>query len=64
MCTSMQIFPMVGSIYAIEGEEVRAERVHSLCNAKPTLRLVNVRSGSLHFEWAADEVAATDDYSS
>jgi hypothetical protein len=55
---------MVGSIHAIEGEEVRAERVHSLCNAKPTLRLVNVRSGSLHFEWAADEVAATDDYSS
>ena len=54
---------MVESVYAIEGGEVGAELVHSLCNAKPTLRLVNVRSGSLRFEWAADEVGAIYDYS-
>jgi hypothetical protein len=63
MCTFVQVFPMVESVYAIEGGEVGAELVHSLCNAKPTLRLVNVRSGSLRFEWAADEVGAIYDYS-
>jgi hypothetical protein len=60
MCAFMRIFLMVESIYAIEGGKVGAELLRSLCNVKPTLRLVNIRSDSLLFEWAVNEVGTID----
>jgi hypothetical protein len=51
---------MVESIYAIEGGKVGAELLCSLCNVKPTLRLVNIKSDSLLFEWAVNEVGTID----
>ena len=48
MCTFVQIFPMLETVHVIEGESrVRGELVHSLCKAKSSLHVVNVKSGSL-----------------
>ena len=55
MCTLVQILPMLEAVHAIEGRDgVGAELVQSLCEAKPTLRTINVKSGPLHFGWTAD----------
>ena len=55
MCVLVQLFPTLETVNAMDGESgVGTELVHAFCKAKPTLRDVNVISGSLQLKWAAD----------
>jgi hypothetical protein len=55
---------MLEEVHAVEGKDgVGAELVYALSKAKPTLRAINVRSGSLHFGWTAEAAGESDDYS-
>jgi hypothetical protein len=61
MCALVQLFPMLERVLALEGENgFGAELVHAFCKAKPTLRVVNVISGSLKSQWVADVEKAMD----
>jgi hypothetical protein len=49
------------TVHAMEVENgVGAELVHAFCKAKPTLRVVNVISGSLQSKWEADAERVMD----
>jgi hypothetical protein len=60
MCVLVQLFPALEAVYAMHRESrAGMELVHAFCKAKPTLRDVNVISGSLRFNWAADAESTT-----
>jgi hypothetical protein len=40
---------------AEEGDGIRTHLLHSLCKAKPSLRIVTVYSGSVFLKWTADD---------
>jgi hypothetical protein len=64
MCALVQLFPTLETVHAMERENgVGVELIHAFCKAKPTLRVVNVISGSLQSKWVADaaERAMDDD---
>ena len=62
MCTYVQSFPMVESVFVAEGSDrYKIELLDSLRRAKPTLRVVTVLSGNLCLKWAA-EAKGTMDY--
>lgn len=55
MCALVQLFPTLETVDAMERESgVGVELIHAFCKAKPTLRVVNITSGSLQSNWEAD----------